>query len=331
MADNSEDILNIELDDCDDSTAAGGGVLDVVLEPSAAGPARLPAPSPPHASVKPPAAETEFDSDVPMISGGVCPRCGYALRPLEEQCPRCTKLGSRGAPPPGAADERPEQLPEIGRPLPEARRSRGCATSGIIVGVLFLLAAIGVPIAIWMQPQQRAKREYELGLQAQLHADFETARQHYQQALELDPDMGLAAFSMGTTYLRVGDPALIQSMQKMVERATQGQTAELDRADEWFRQALQIGQRLPPSRRLMDQRIRTPAHLRAFAQASLALTAFIRSSAAMQAEQFEQALSWLQVAQREAQAAIIDDPTNGPAQQVLRSVEPLIPPRSDMQ
>jgi tetratricopeptide (TPR) repeat protein len=195
---------------------------------------------------------------------------------------------------------------------------------------VLLAIAVGVPTAIWMQPSQRARREYELGLQAQIRAQFDVAREHYQKALEFDPKMGLAAFSMGTTYLRVGDPALVQAMQEIMERAVRGQTRELDEADEWFRRALQIGETLPPGKRLMDQRIRTPAHLRAFSRASLALTAYIRAAAAMQAEQFEQALAWIEVAQREAQAAITDDPGNNPAQQVLRSVEPLIPPPSDM-
>jgi hypothetical protein len=333
MDDDSDDILNIDLDEEDDSGASDADVLDIVLEPSGSPPAEPPADSPPRRGPKPketPQAETEPDGGLPMISGGACPRCGYALRPLEEECPRCAKLGVHSAPLPAASDRQPEGDSELDRPLPQAPRSRGCATAGIIIGVLLLLGAVAVPIAIWMQPQQRAKREYQLGLQAQLRADFETAREHYQKALQLDPDMGLAAFSMGTTFLRVGDPALVQSMQEITERAIQGQTEELDRADEWFRRALQIGERLPEGRRLMDQRIRTPAHLRAFARACLALTAFIRASAALQAEQFEHALAWLQVAHREAQAAVIDDPANSAAQQVLRSVDPLIPPRSDL-
>ncbi len=179
-----------------------------------------------------------------------------------------------------------------------------------------------------MQPAQRAKREYRIGLRAQLHASFDEARQHYQRALELDPDMGLAAFSMGTTYLGIGDPALMESIQDLVTRAENGQTRELDLADEWFRKTIEIGRRLPPGKQLMDQRIRTPARLRAFAHASLALTAYIRAAAAMQADALENAMAWLKVAQSEAQAAVVDDPTNTSADQILRTVSPMVPPPS---
>ena len=179
-----------------------------------------------------------------------------------------------------------------------------------------------------MQPGQQAKREYQLGLQAQIRADFEEARLHYRRALELDPKMGLAAFSMGTTYLGIGDPALMDSIQTLTERASVGQTGALDTADEWFRKTIEIGQQLPASKQLMDQRIRTPAHLRAFAHASLALTALIRASAAMQADALEDAMAWFGVVQREAQAALVDDPTNASAEQILRTVQPLIPPTS---
>ena len=326
MSGDNDDILDINLDGADDDSAGAGDVLDVVLDPTS------PHPSAPSRKPSPVAAvPDDADTEVPMTAGGVCPRCGYALRPLEVHCPRCAKLGGQ-APPPGPVDDNASPpLPELERPLHETERSRGCLVTSIIGGLVLVAIAVGVPIAIWMQPAQRAKREYELGLQAQIRVDFQVARQHYDKALQFDPNMGLAAFSMGTTYLRVGDPALVQAMQEMVDRAIQGQTGELDKADEWFRRALQIGQTLPPSKLLMDQRIKTPAHLRAFSRASLALTAFIRASAAIQADQYEQASAWIQVATSEAQSAMVDDPGNGPAQQVLRSVAPLVPPASGLQ
>ena len=210
--------------------------------------------------------------------------------------------------------------------LPPVQPRRGCLTVGIIGAVLLLAVAVAIPIAIWMQPSQQAKREYQAGLRAQLRANFEEARLHYRKALQLDPDMGLAAFSMGTTYLGIGDPALMQSIQQLTQRASRGETRDLDTADEWFRKTIEIGQRLPPGKQLMDQRIRTPAHLRAFSHTSLALTAFIRASAAMQADALDDAMAWFEVVQREAQAALMDDPSNSSADQILRTVGPMIPP-----
>jgi len=331
MRDDGNDILDISFDDdAEERPAADNGVLQIDLEPAA-----LPSPAapvtPPSAGPSAPQKAGSPDDtplgDLPMLSSGVCSRCGYALRPLEMQCPRCARLGPRA--PSAIAREMPSQATEAPQEeFPAARPRRGCLLGGLIGSVLLLALAAAIPIAIYMQPAQRAKREYRLGLQAQLHASFDEARLHYQKALELDPDMGLAAFSMGTTYLGIGDPALMQSIQDLVKRAEKGETRELDLADEWFRKTIEIGRRLPPGKQLMDQRIRTPARLRAFAHASLALTAYIRAAAAMQADALENAMAWLQVAQSEAQAAIVDDPTNTSAEQILRTVGPMVPPSS---
>jgi tetratricopeptide (TPR) repeat protein len=185
--------------------------------------------------------------------------------------------------------------------------------------ILFVALAAGIPIYMWMQPAQRAKREYQAGLRAQLAGDFPLAQQHYRTALQLDPQFGLAAFSMGTTYLRIGDPAMLQSVEQITQNAVQGRTQELDEADRWFEQAATIGQSLPASTRLMDQRISSPARLRAFARSCLALTAMIRASAAMQADQLEDGMAWLRVAGQQAQAAVADDPQNPAANQILRA------------
>lgn len=331
MKDDGNDVLDISFDDdAEEPPAADNGVLQIDLEPAAspspAAPVTPPSPGPsaPQKAVSP---DDTPSGDLPMLSSGVCPRCGYALRPLETQCPRCARLGPRA--PSAIAPEMPSQAAEAPQEeFPAARPRRGCLLGGLIGSVLLLALAAAIPIAIYMQPAQRAKREYRLGLQAQLHASFDEARLHCQKALELDPDMGLAAFSMGTTYLGIGDPALMQSIQDLVKRAEKGETRELDLADEWFRKTIEIGRRLPPGKQLMDQRIRTPARLRAFAHASLALTAYIRAAAAMQADALENAMAWLQVAQSEAQAAIVDDPTNTSAEQILRTVGPMVPPSS---
>lgn len=326
-----DDVLDISFDDdAGERPLSADGVLEIELEPS--GSLSLPpsAGTPPAKAAEPQAPPPSGDNsaaDLPMVSSGVCPRCGYALRPLETQCPRCARLGTGPLPSnaPDVSSHAPERLEEE---LPLARSHRGCFVGGLIGSLLLLALAAAIPIAIYMQPAQRAKREYRIGLRAQLHASFDEARQHYQRALELDPDMGLAAFSMGTTYLGIGDPALMESIQDLVTRAENGQTRELDLADEWFRKTIEIGRRLPPGKQLMDQRIRTPARLRAFAHASLALTAYIRAAAAMQADALENAMAWLKVAQSEAQAAVVDDPTNTSADQILRTVSPMVPPPS---
>jgi tetratricopeptide (TPR) repeat protein len=329
MPDENDDILNISLDDDHEHASAGDDVLDIDLEmdaPPEPGSSPL-APAPKPMPLSPSPADKDDVADLPMVSAGVCARCGYALRPLEDQCPRCARSGP-AAPAPSDPGEHAPDEGHVEHDFPPARSNRGCLIWGIIGSCLLLATAVGIPLAIWMQPGQQAKRQYQLGLQAQIRANFEEARHYYLKALELDPEMGLAAFSMGTTYLGIGNPALMDAIQALTERASNGQTRTLDTADEWFRKTIEIGQRLPASKQLMDQRIRTPAHLRAFAHASLALTALIRASAAMQADALEDATAWFQVVQREAQAALVDDPTNASAEQILRTVEPLIPPAS---
>jgi len=54
----------------------------------------------------------------------------------------------------------------------------------------------------------------------------------------------------------------------------------------------------------------------------LALTALIRASAAMQADQLDDGLAWLRRAGEEAQGALLDDPGNSAADRVLRMVMP---------
>jgi hypothetical protein len=117
----------------------------------------------------------------------------------------------------------------------------------------------------------------------------------------------------------------VQSIDKLTQKAVWGQTQELDEADKWFKQAAVIGQHLPPSTQLMDQRINTPSRLRAFARACLALTALIRSSAAIQADQLDDGMSWFSVAAQEANEAVLDDPGNAGANQVLRAIPPIMP------
>lgn len=328
MGDDTGDIIDISFDDAEESSSSADDVLDIELEPVAAPRAPVQAAStpPPSVAPRPPApgaAPSDDSTDLPMTSSGVCPRCGYALRPMEDKCPRCARLGP-AAPVQAPAPEFPAAGP-VQEELPEAPRSRGCLVLSIIGGVLLLAALVGVPLAIYMQPAQRAKREYRQGLQAQLRAEFDLARQHYLKALDYDPTFGLAAFSMGTTYLGLTVQGLTQSMQEIMDRATRGQTWELDTADEWFHKTIEIGEQLPPGTRLMDQKIQTPNQLKAFARASLALTAFIRAAAAMNAEAFDDAMAWMQVVQQQAAQALLDDPNNPAAQQMLKSSQTMAP------
>lgn len=325
MPDERDGYIDIELSE--DDSSGDDKILVISFDepaaPSSAAVAPPPRPRRPAGTGVPPSAE---EPALPMIATGVCPRCGYALRPLEEVCPKChNRVAEPVEKPVEKQAVESETVP--GAPLPpvggQASPHRGSALFTIAGVILFLALGIGIPLYMWMQPAQRAKREYQAGLRAQLSGNFDLARQHYRAALEFNPEFGLAAFSMGTTYLRIGNPAVVQSIQPLLESAVQGRTQELDEADRWFEQAATIGQGLPPSTRLMDARISTPARLRAFARACLALTALIRASAAIQADQLDDGLAWLQVAGQQAQAAMGDDPGNETANQVLRLAGPL--------
>ncbi|MEI6501440.1 MAG: hypothetical protein WCP21_10510 [Armatimonadota bacterium] len=264
-----------------------------------------------------------------MLAAGVCSQCGYALRPLEETCPKCRR--SVHDPVENSVEKPfgvPSSGPESPLPAPEPALPSPHHTSPLftIAGtILFLSLAVGIPLYLWMQPQARARREYRVGLTAQLAGDFAAARLHYQLALGFDPQMGLAAFSIGTTYLKIGDPAMMQSIQEITNQAVWGHTADLDEADKWFQQAVSIGQAMPPNTRLMDQKINDPPRLRAFAHACLALTALIRASAALQADQLDDSMKWFGVAAQMAQAAVVDDPNNDSANQILRQIPPVSP------
>ncbi|MEN6548142.1 MAG: hypothetical protein ABFE07_19050 [Armatimonadia bacterium] len=313
MPPDNDDYLDVELDD--EPEGAPENVLDVSLEDAAPPKSPRKLPSTP---LKPEAKLSE--PELPMISGGICERCGYALRPLEDHCPRCGRRGAEAAPPAEAPDRlpAPAELPEV---APAARRS-GCSVWAVAGSLTLVLAIAGLLAWLWLQPRFRAQREYRAGLQAQLAGDFKGARFHYMKALELNPNMGLAALMMGTTYLRIGDPAMVSSIDQLVKQAMWGQTGDLDRADQWFRKAIAIGAQLPASTELADPKINTPPRLRAFARAFMALTALVRASAALQADQLEDGMKWLGVAQQEGLAALTDDPGNEQAQKILGSIPP---------
>mgnify|MGYP005836561539 CR=1 FL=1 len=192
----------------------------------------------------------------------------------------------------------------------------------LIAGLALVLVALVVAY-VWWSPQFRARAAYREGLRLQLAGDFIAARERYHECLTLEPTMALAAFAVGTTYLEFGTVNSATSMQKLTEEAMWGRTKALDEADRWFRYATELCQRLDPSTRLMDQRIRNPLRLQAYCRASLALTALVRYSAAVQADQLEAAMAWLKVAGEEAQRALVSDPTNDSAEQILKALGPL--------
>jgi tetratricopeptide (TPR) repeat protein len=217
-----------------------------------------------------------------------------------------------------------DSTPELPPLAPPATGRRSGWLLALVLGLLGVVLVLGGWL-VWNSPHLAAQRAYKQGLAAQLQGRFEEAQACYRRALQLDSDFGLAAFSLGTTYLRFGDPSLLQSIETLSERAVQGDTQALDEADRWFRETIRIADRLPPDTRLMDQNIRDPLKLRAFARACLAVTAIIRASAAIQAEQFEDGMAWLEVVSREAQAAIADDPGNAIAAEALRNLPPIRP------
>jgi hypothetical protein len=279
---------------------------------------------PPERPAQPAGRPTE--APLPMTSQGSCPACGFALAPLETICRRCRHDSRQPVARKPVAAPQPTST-DVPLPVPQAmvaqpRRGRGWQVLGIFLLVFSVLAT--VPALIWMQPAQRARREYQKGLEVQLKGDFEVAREHYLKALEFDPQMGLAAFSIGTTHLRMGAPGTVQSMQDLEQKAVAGDTKALDSADKWFRKTLEIAKEMPPNLRLMDQRIDTPARLQGFAHALLGLTALIRASAALQGdeEQLDNGMAWLKVVGDEAQAAMGSDPGNPLADQILKAASP---------
>lgn len=322
--DRDDDILDIDLDDLDPAEPLDAATVSgPASSPDGRGDQSGKSPT------APPRSEGRISpsAGIPMVRAGTCPHCGFALRPLEEICPRCHQDPSR-QPEPIPIPEKPvpvsaggESVPQPDfSPAPPASRRR---VSAVLVSLIAMALLLGLSISLfYFSPAVQARLAYRRGLRLQMEAQFEAARQEYQRCLECDPHFGLAAFSIGTTYLRLGDPGIIGAMQDLTSAATKGDTSALDEADRWFGESIRIAQELPVSQRLSDARISTPRKLIAFAHSCLALTALVRASAAMQADQLEDGLAWLQRAGEEAQAALTNDPGNSAADRILRAVTP---------
>ncbi len=333
--DDDGNIIEIDFDDENDvgdttPVQDAGPVIDVVLDddaPAAASRAPSSAARPPTPRPRStPSARTAPapGTDAPEAGGKPCPVCGFAIPPLETQCPRCARLGS-----PAAAGGGPAQLPAVdpggAYPNVEPRRRR----TGVVIGVIVVVAVVVGAAAltaylITNSPHQRARRAFDEGLKAQLAGDMETARGKYLKALELDPDMGLAALMMGMTHLGISLTGNTTGyLQQLMELAAGGDTRALSEADRWFDHAVVIADRLPPTSSLRHADIKTPAQLAAYAHVMKAITAYLRYSAGLMSEDPLSASPWLSMMQSELQQAFALDPTNPYARDMQNQLPPL--------
>lgn len=335
--DDDDDIIEIDFDDDGSDTgdttpvAEPRPVLEVELDDEAPAvgsraPFGIPrtASSPRRPSRPAPIANPEPASEASDAGGKPCPVCGFAIPPLEAECPRCARFG-----PPAAAENGPAHLPAVDPSMayPDVappRRRTGAIIGVILVLVLVVGAAALAAYLIINSPHQRARRAFDDGLKAQLAGDMETARQKYEEALELDPDMGLAALMMGMTHLGISLTGNTTGyLQQLMERAAGGDTRTLSEADRWFDHAILIAKRLPPTSSLRHADIKTPAQLGAYAHVMKAITAYLRYSAGLMSEDPLSASPWLSMMQSELQQAFALDPTNPYARDMQNQLPPL--------
>ncbi len=238
-----------------------------------------------------------------------CRKCGFALPPLATECPRCARIGVHKNT--SQAITPPEYTP-VGSAPQYAPARQSCAFWSALASLtIIIVVAMLVAWYLVNSPGVRARAAYRAGVEAQLAGDMVTARAKYAEALEIDPQMGLAAFAAGTTFLGITvGSGTGQTLQGLLERATLGQTHDLDEADRWFDRAITLATTMPESRQLQDPNISTPAKLGAYAHAMKAITAFIRYVAALNAESFDVAGQWLGVASYEWQLCLQLDPEN---------------------
>lgn len=300
--DNNDDVLEINLDDDEDEP------LDITLEeaPEETAPSDAVAPEPADEQ-----AVTEADA-----ATRYCPVCGFALPPLADECPRCARSAA-SAPAEEPEPERPQQ------DYPAATPSRSRRSIGLIIGLVVVVALIVVvPLALFNSPTFKARAAYQDALKAQLAGDLQTAQDKYRQALEYNPEMGLAAFGLGTTHLGItlgaGDTS--RRVTELLQQAEAGNTAGLDRADRWFDRAIDLANRMPDDRKLIDQNLRTPRKLASYGHAFKSLTALIRYYAAIQADNLTVAQQWLHRVNEEAGQALALDPDNPFAAQIRGQV-----------
>lgn len=318
--DDDRDIIEISFDDDDDSDEqeqepAPDPDIDIVLH-DGPGPSSPPSASEDVGRRSPrPAPPLPQEQTEPVSTERYCPVCGFALRPLDTECPRCARLGGAAMPPAAATPDVPNHTDPT---YPPVRAPRPPARIGLILVALIILAiAIAIPFIIINSSAYKARTAYREAVEAQLAGDLETAKARYLEALDYDPDMGLAAFGLGTAYLgiSIGGQAE-QHILGLLDAATGGVTTDLEQADHWFDHAIVLANRMPPNRTLQDHNISTPRKLASYAHAMKAMTAFIRYYAAILVDDFDVAGQWIAVAGQEVRQSLTLDPTNPSAQEV---------------
>jgi len=322
-SDRDDDIIEISFDDDEeDEASSSDDEIEIIFhdEQEDATSAETPLAAPEPLAEPGPATETEEPSpepappppppaeEAPPEPGQkYCPRCGFALPPLATECPRCARLGTQPRP-----DEQPAELPPVAAPGTYPATARPRSRVGLIVAALVMIAiAVAVPIVILNSPGYKARAAYNQAVKAQLAGDLEAAKAKYREALEYDPDMGLAAFGLGTCYLGISVGGRTDArVQQLLDAATRGITTELDEADRWLDHAIILANKMQPNRALPDPNISTPRKLASYAHAMKAMSAFIRYYAALLAGDEVIAQQWSQAAARELNQALTLDPTN---------------------
>ncbi len=251
-----------------------------------------------------------MEEDLPDDEVKYCPDCGFALPPLTTQCPRCARFGHA----PVTREEPPAEFPPVASPgaYPAAASARPRSRVGLlIVAIIMVAIAVAIPFVILNSPGYKARVAYREAVQAQLAGDMETAKAKYRQALDYDPEMGLAAFGLGTACLGISIGGRTdQRMSQLLQSAAVGVTTDLDEADRWFDHSIVLANKMPTNQALQDPNISTPPKLASYAHAMKGLTALIRYYAALQADDFDIANQWLQAASAEIHQSLAFDPTN---------------------
>ncbi len=343
-SDQDDDIIEISFDDDEGDASSSDDEIEIVFhddeDDTASAEAAVSAPEPleelgtPAAEAdvgsapEPPAAPTPrpppaalVEEEPPESGQKYCPECGFALPPLATECPRCARLGIR----PRRDDEAETELPPVAGPgtYPSAA-ARPRSRVGLIVAALVMIAiAIAIPIVILNSPGYKARAAYREAVKAQLVGDLDTAKAKYREALEHNPDMGLAAFGLGTCHLGISLGGRTDAyVQQLLDAATGGVTTELDEADRWLDHAIVLANKMPANRALHDPNISTPRKLASYAHAMKAMSAFIRYYAAVLAGDDLIAQQWMQAAAGELRQALALDPTNPDARDLSDRLTP---------
>ncbi len=252
---------------------------------------------------------------LPTVARDGCPHCGFAMnRELDKICLRCKQ--SPDAPVrkqrAGVAAAAPIAAP---RPVAAAAAAApGAAARGwlIALAVVLPVVAVGAGLALLAaasSPAGKAAAKYRQGLARHEQSDLDAAIALYREALELDPTFAIACVAAGFAVLRVSEKgATEQELKRLVEQATWGNTQSFDVCDAWMQDAIPRCDKAPE--RVHDRSVGNNTRVKAWAEAGLAMTAFLRAGAAGEARKIDQVSAWLNVTERHLQAAETIDPKN---------------------